>query len=494
MAQAIDTVHAPSKIRWLLLGIVFMSCLIAYLDRVNLSVCATFIMEDMKFDRVQLGYAMSAFFAAYALTQIPGGILAERWGIRKNGAFAMFWWSLFTFLTPHAWGFASFLVVRFLFGLGEGPLYPNNGFFFAKWFSSKEKAIANSWMSAGTLLGPALGPPLTVFLVTHTSWHWAFYVFGFAGFIATALWWIYARDTPAEHPKINDAELLIITEQTNVQDAVSEASKKIKTPWGKFLKNHRFWAIGFQYMANNYITFLFMSWVPLYLQQSRGVSFTQMGALAGLPFLAAAISTVLTSILSDKLVRMGKSKMLTRSAFGFFGMTGQTNISNPLINRANNLPVCVISTPIIREGKITGALIVGIDLSPFTENMIAPIKIGEKGYVYLVDGNGITVSHPDAAQIMKLDISRFEWGRKMLSTGNGSTEYLFDGHGKTAVYAKVKSTGWIVCAIVSEDDTTAVARVIWTSSMLTSCASGVTVVNIDNGFGAACAACRIANA
>ena len=66
---------------------------------------------------------------------------------------------------------------------------------------------------------------------------------------------------------------------------------------------------------------------------------------------------------------------------------------------------------------------------------------------------------------MKLDISRFEWGRKMLSTGNGSTEYLFDGHGKTAVYAKVKSTGWIVCAIVSEDDTTAVARVIWTSSM-----------------------------
>ena len=207
-------------------------------------------MEDMKFDRVQLGYAMSAFFAAYALTQIPGGILAERWGIRKNGAFAMFWWSLFTFLTPHAWGFASFLVVRFLFGLGEGPLYPNNGFFFAKWFSSKEKAIANSWMSAGTLLGPALGPPLTVFLVTHTSWHWAFYVFGFAGFIATALWWIYARDTPAEHPKINDAELLIITEQTNVQDAVSEASKKIKTPWGKFLKNHRFWAIGFQYMDN----------------------------------------------------------------------------------------------------------------------------------------------------------------------------------------------------------------------------------------------------
>jgi len=149
-------------------------------------------------------------------------------------------------------------------------------------------------------------------------------------------------------------------------------------------------------------------------------------------------------------------------------MAGQTNISNPLINRANNLPVCVISTPIIREGKITGALIVGIDLSPFTENMIAPIKIGEKGYVYLVDGNGITVSHPDAAQIMKLDISRFEWGRKMLSTGNGSTEYLFDGHGKTAVYAKVKSTGWIVCAIVSEDDTTAVARVIWTSSMVLS--------------------------
>ena len=149
-------------------------------------------------------------------------------------------------------------------------------------------------------------------------------------------------------------------------------------------------------------------------------------------------------------------------------MTGQTTISNPLINRANNLPVCVIAAPIIRDGKICGSLIVGIDLSPFTENMIAPIKIGEKGYVYLVDGNGITVSHPDAAQIMKLDISRYDWGSKMLSAGNGSISYTFEGHGKSAVFARVKSTGWIVCAIVSEDDTTAVARVIWTSSMVLS--------------------------
>jgi len=91
-----------SRVRWLLLALVYITCLVAYLDRVNLSIAGPDIMKEFGFDKVQLGMTMSAFFLAYTMMQIPGGLMSEKWGLRFTGSLAMFFWSLFTILTPMA--------------------------------------------------------------------------------------------------------------------------------------------------------------------------------------------------------------------------------------------------------------------------------------------------------------------------------------------------------------------------------------------------------
>lgn len=164
-----STVSAVSKglekatnIRWVLMFLLWVLCVIAWLDRVNLSVCGPAIMQQYGFTKVQLGMCMSAFFLSYVLMQIPGGMLSEKYGIRKIGAIAIVFWSIFTILTPLAWGFVSFLVIRFIFGIGEGPLYPMGGTFIARWISSKEKAIVSGLFVSGAFFGPIIGPPMTV--------------------------------------------------------------------------------------------------------------------------------------------------------------------------------------------------------------------------------------------------------------------------------------------------------------------------------------------
>ncbi len=310
-----------SKVRWSLLAIIVLASLISYLDRVNLSVCAPFIMGELGFDKVDLGLTMSAFFLAYTIMQIPGSCMSERWGTRVTGTLAMVWWSIFTLLTPMAWGLYSFIVIRFLFGLGEGPFYPNNATFFSRWFNSKEKAISSASMMVGTFSGPILGPPLTVWILDGFNWHWVFYFYGLGGMAVAILWFVCARNNPSEHPRVNQEELLVITEKSSREEAQAEAGKRETAPWKKFLRNPRFWVFGLQYFTTNYIMYVFLSWIPLYLLEARGMSFTGMGFAASLPWVVLAAMVFVFGIISDKMLKAGFSKFKARVLFGVSGMT-----------------------------------------------------------------------------------------------------------------------------------------------------------------------------
>ncbi len=308
----------PTKVRWVLLGIVYVTCLVAYLDRVNLSICGPLIMQDFGFDRVQLGLTMSAFFLAYTFMQIPGGLMSEKWGLRITGTLAMFFWSIFTVLTPLARNFYGFMAVRFMFGIGEGPLFPNNGSFLAKWFSKEEKAMSSSIMVSGAFIGPALGPPLTVWLLTQWGWQMVFYAYGIAGVVMTVIWYLYSRDHPHLHPQCNETEISHITQKTATEAEV--ASKHEAAPWKKFLKSGQFWALGFQYCIANYIMYLFLSWLPIYLLEARGLSMKAMGIAAAYPWIAMCVALVSSGIVSDKIVKAGYSKFIARSVMALVGL------------------------------------------------------------------------------------------------------------------------------------------------------------------------------
>lgn len=184
-----------TNFRWKIAFLIFLISFVAYMDRVNLSVATPVIMQEFGFDKMDMGFLQTCFFAGYALMQVPGGMLAERFGLRKTGAGAILWWSVFTALTAFAQGKASFAAVRLAFGLGEGPVFPSLGQATFNWFNKDEKGKASSAILLGTFFGPVIGPMVTVALIAALGWHAVFIIFGLyiaahtaSGAAATIFW------------------------------------------------------------------------------------------------------------------------------------------------------------------------------------------------------------------------------------------------------------------------------------------------------------------
>lgn len=183
-----------TNFRWKIAFLIFLISFVAYMDRVNLSVATPVIMQEFGFDKMDMGFLQTCFFAGYALMQVPGGMLAERFGLRKTGAGAILWWSVFTALTAFAQGKASFAAVRLAFGLGEGPVFPSLGQATFNWFNKDEKGKASSAILLGTFFGPVIGPMVTVALIAALGWHAVFIIFGLAGCVLAWVWHRYAQD------------------------------------------------------------------------------------------------------------------------------------------------------------------------------------------------------------------------------------------------------------------------------------------------------------
>ena len=304
-----------TNFRWSLAILMFFISFISYMDRVNLSVATPTIMQEFNFDKIDMGLLQTAFFVGYALMQIPGGIMAEYFGHRRVLTVAAIWWSVFTALTAFCNSFTTFAAVRAMFGLGEGPMAPSMGSFIYRWFNKTEKGRASSFMMAGVFFGPVVGPSITVALMLAFDWRVVFGVFGVMGLVLAALWYWLAVDSPRSSKFANYAEADYIEEG---QGPVS--SEKELAPWKYFLGSTQFWAIGIQYFITDYIMYVFLAWLPLYLMEAQNFSMKSMGIAASFPWAALCVVTLLSGVMSDKLVIAGVSKHKARTLFGIGGL------------------------------------------------------------------------------------------------------------------------------------------------------------------------------
>jgi ACS family glucarate transporter-like MFS transporter len=304
--------------RWFLGAVMFLISFISYMDRVNLSVATPAIMKEFSLSKIEIGWLQTAFFIGYSLMQIPGGMLAEVFGHRRVVTLAVSWWSVFTGLTAYGSGFISFLLIRGLFGLGEGPIFPSFTSFIYQWFNKTEKAKASALFLSGVFLGPVVGPSVTVALMLAFGWRSVFVVFGAAGLIFALVWWIFVTQTPKESRYVSEAELNHIREGTELAKPAEE--KKTMAPWRNFMGKSQFWAIAVQYFVTDYVMYVFLAWLPLYLMEAQKFSLQSMGVAAALPWLAISISTMTTGIIADKMVAAGMSKHKARTLFGATGL------------------------------------------------------------------------------------------------------------------------------------------------------------------------------
>lgn len=295
-----------SRVRWFLVFWLFILSAVAFLDRVNISIAGSSIETEFHLSNVQLGWVFSSFLIGYALFQTPGGGLADRLGPRRVLAAGVIWWGIFTALTaavsPAIGGAVLvFISIRFLLGAGEAIIYPASNQFVARWIPSDERGIANGWIFAGVGAGAGVTPPLITYLMIHHGWRASFWVCAFIGVLAGIVWYIAARDTPEDHPRVGTPELAKIRAGLDMGSGGKDGERLL--PWRTILASKNVWAVTFSYFCYGYVAWIFFSWFYIYLAKVRGLNLKASAFYAMLPFLAMAACCPIGGAISDRLTR-----------------------------------------------------------------------------------------------------------------------------------------------------------------------------------------------
>src|SRR5258708_6420835 len=294
-----------SHVRWFLVFWLFILSAVSYLDRVNISIAGGSIAEAYHLSDVQLGKVFSAMLVGYALFQTVGGRLADRFGPRRVLAAGVMWWGIFTALTAMvpaniAGALFIFVAVRFLLGAGEAVIYPSANQFIACWIPATERGIANGWIFAGVGAGAGLTPLLITYIMVHYGWRASFWVCYVIGFAAGAVWFVSARDNPAEHSGVSASELTLIRSGLTQP---SLTNPKALVSWGRVVHSKEVWALTLSYFCYGYVAWIFFSWFYRYLGKVRGLDLKASAFYTMLPFLAMLVCCLLGGAINDRLTK-----------------------------------------------------------------------------------------------------------------------------------------------------------------------------------------------
>ena len=310
--------------RWYILGLICLMYLITYLDRVNISTAAPVISKEFGFDKITMGVIFSAFVWAYALFQVPGGWLSDRFGPRPVLTTIVAYWSVMTALTAAATGAVSFVVMRFLFGIGEAGAFPGATRSMQLWYPREERGLVQGLTHSASRLGAAIAPPLVVFLMTNWGWRSAFYVCGAIGLVWSIWWYVSYRNLPEEHPLVNPAELKHIRGEDSegvIRQAAIER-KAASVPWSTLLRSPNMWAIMCAYFTYVYCLWIFLSWLPSYLVEYRNFTLLKVGLLASLPLFAGVLGDTVGGVATDWLLKKTGNTKLARRSVAIVGLLG----------------------------------------------------------------------------------------------------------------------------------------------------------------------------
>lgn len=291
---------------YILVGLLFISSIISYLDRVNISIAAPVMMEDLGWDTANFSQVFSAFLFGYMLLAFPAGILADRWNAYKILAFSLVGCSIFTALTPlGSLDQGLTLAARFGVGMFAAMSLPAYAALNARWFSRYGYGLAQTLSVAGNNLGQLLGYPLTIWLVKTFSWPVVFYCSALLGGVWLVAWLAFTRSLPTERSKYSAVELYEVE--------VNQASRPSvpASPWAVVLVPQVL-LLALSYFCSAFSLWTVTLWLPSYLIQVRGVSIQEMGQIGMIPAIASFVGLVGGGVLSDALLRRGFTTRFAR--------------------------------------------------------------------------------------------------------------------------------------------------------------------------------------
>jgi ACS family sodium-dependent inorganic phosphate cotransporter len=301
-----------------LIALCFAAVFICYVDRVNISLAIVAMTQEFGWNKTTSGFVMSSFFIGYLLTQVPGGMLAGRFGGKHVLAGGVILWSLFTALTPPAayLGFGVLIATRILMGMGEGVTFPSIYALFSRWVPVSRRSRAVGLVFSAIPLGVVCAQLATPVLVTSFGWPWAFYAFAGLGLIWWAAWQPLTTSTPQTHPRVSEAELRELAEQAVAATPGAVPSTRV------LLGSTAVWAIVIGHFCNNWGGYVMLSWAPFYLLERFGVDFHAIGLYVMAPSIVSFLCLNGAGALGDKLIARGLPVVTVRKLMQSIGFGG----------------------------------------------------------------------------------------------------------------------------------------------------------------------------
>ena len=274
----------------------FLATTINYLDRIVLSVLSPVLKRELDISDQAYGNITSAFQLAYTIAFIGFGTFIDKYGTRLGYTVAIIWWSLAGMLHAFARTPIQFGIFRALLGLGEAGNFPTAIKSVTEWFPAKDRALATGIFNSGASVGAMIGPPLFVWLYQLIGWQACFVLTGAVGFVWLALWWTFYR-LPAEHPRVNAAEL------TYIRDG--EAGPVPRMPWREALKHKETWGFAAGKFFSDPVWWFYLYWLPPYLFDVRKFNLNEIGWALPVIYIMADLGSVAGGWISGFLMRRG---------------------------------------------------------------------------------------------------------------------------------------------------------------------------------------------
>ncbi len=302
------------------MGLLFVTIVINYLDRSNISIAAPAMAADFKLDPVQLGLVFSAFAWTYTPFQLPGGWLTDRVHPRILYPAIIMLWSLATLTTGLVNGLIALIAMRMAVGFFEVPTFLINNRIATTWFGEKERATCIAVYTAAESVGLAFMNPVLVWLKVEYGWPAIFFFTGTLGILWSFAFYGSYRD-PKDFPGVNAAEIATIAESGGIPDLSARMEERraagASSPWRDLaivLSRRKLWGIYFGHFVWGVVGTFFRSWFITYLVNYRHFTFIKAGIYGSLPFIAVFLGVLFSGTLSDLLVRRGFSLTFARKA------------------------------------------------------------------------------------------------------------------------------------------------------------------------------------
>jgi MFS transporter, ACS family, hexuronate transporter len=313
------------RLRWLILGLLFLSTVINYVDRQALSVLLPTLRGELGLSSAEYGTITTLFLAAYTVAQLGAGVVIDRVGTQRGFAWAIVVWSIAAVAHAFARGPVSLSVFRFALGIGEAGNWPAGGKAVAQWFPQQRRAFAMAVFDGGSAVGAIIAPPLVAALALHFGWRSAFVFTGLVGFAWLALW-LWAYGSPESHKWLSKEDREIAAKEGG---AAGSQSRSFGASLRDIIGMRQLWGLMVTRMVATPVWWFYVFWLPDYLGKGRGFSLKEIGMFGWIPYLTVDIGKMAGGAASDRLLGRGFSATFARKSVmvaGALAMTGGVQV------------------------------------------------------------------------------------------------------------------------------------------------------------------------